>query len=136
MPENKTKPTVSSVTGFLNKIKDPQRRADCIALSGMMEMVSKLKPVMWGPSIVGFGTYHYVYESGRQGDTLLIGFSPRKEAITIYMMCALDRLADELSKLGKHKIGKGCLYIRSLGEVDTAILKRILIKAYKVAKSK
>jgi uncharacterized protein YdhG (YjbR/CyaY superfamily) len=91
---------------------------------------------MWGPSIVGFGTYHYVYESGREGDTILIGFSPRKEAITIYMMCALDRLTDELSKLGKHKTGKGCLYIKSLGEVDTAILKRILLKAYKVAKSK
>ena len=136
MAENKTKPTVSSVTGFLNRIKDPRRRADCITLSGMIESVSRLKPVMRGPSIVGFGTSHYIYESGREGDTILIGFSPRKEAITIYMMCALDRLVDELSKLGKHKTGKGCLYIKSLSEVDTAILKRILVKAYKVAKSK
>jgi hypothetical protein len=136
MAENKTKPTVGSATAFLNRIEDSQRRADCFALSALMESVSKTKPVMWGTSIVGFGTYHYVYESGREGDTVLMGFSPRKEAITIYMMCGLDRLAEELPKLGKHKTGGGCLYIKSLSDVDTAVLKRLLVKAYKVAKSK
>lgn len=136
MAENKTKPTTASVAVFLNKIKDSQRREDCFSLLEIMESVSKVKPVMWGPSIVGFGTYHYVYESGREGDTVLMGFSSRKEAISIYMMCRLDHVADELTKLGKHKTGKGCLYIKSLGDVDHSVLKRILTKAWKIGKSK
>lgn len=135
MAENKTKPTADSVTTFLNSIKDAQRRDDCFALSDLMGSVSKAKPVMWGTSIVGFGTRHYVYESGREGDTVLLGFSPRKDAITIYLTGGLEQLADELPKLGKHKTGGGCLYIKSLGEVDKAILKKILVKSYKVAKS-
>ena len=136
MAENKTKPTMDSVTVYLNKIKDSQRRDDCFALLEFMESASKAKPVMWGASIVGFGNYHYVYESGREGDTVLIGFSPRKDAISIYMMCGLDQLADELPKLGKHKTGKGCLYIKSLDDIDPVVLKRILVKAHKIAKSK
>jgi hypothetical protein len=136
MAENKTKPTDASVTYFLDQIKESRKREDCFALLKMMESVSKEKPIMWGSSIVGFGLYHYVYESGREGDTVQLGFSPRKEAITIYMMCSLAHVADELPKLGKYKTGKGCLYIKSLKDVDAAVLRRILTKAWKVAKSK
>jgi hypothetical protein len=134
MAENKTKPTVASVTAFLNKVKDRQRRDDCFALLKMMQSVSGKEPVMWGSAIVGFGTYHYVYESGREGDTVLIGFSPRKQNISIYMMCSLDRVQEELHKLGKHKTGKGCLYINSLSDVNVAVLQKIFAIAFKEAK--
>ena len=136
MAENKTKPTKSSVAVFLSKIKDEQLRDDCFTILEMMASVSKLEPVMWGSAIIGFGTYHYVYESGREGDTILIGFSPRKQNITIYMMCALDKLNVELSRLGKHKTGKGCLYIKALSDVDPAVLKKILSKGFSEARKK
>lgn len=136
MAENKTKPTKSSVAVFLNKIKDEQLRDDCFTILEMMASVSKLEPVMWGSAIIGFGTYHYVYESGREGDTILIGFSPRKQNITIYMMCALDKLNVELSRLGKHKTGKGCLYIKALSDVDPAVLKKILSKGFSETRKK
>jgi len=133
MAENKTKPTKSSVTTFLNKIQDKQLRDDCFVILEMMQSVSKLEPVMWGSAIVGFGTYHYVYESGREGDTILIGFSPRKQNISIYMMCALDSVNAELTKLGKYKTGKGCLYIKSLSDVNPAALKKVFSKGLKEA---
>jgi len=136
MAENKTKPTGSSVTAFLNKIKDRQLRDDCFVILEMMQKVSNSEPVMWGSAIVGFGTYHYVYESGREGDTLLIGFSPRKQNITIYFMGGLDQVQDELSKLGKYKTGKGCLYIKSLSDVNITALKKVLAKAFKEAQRK
>ena len=131
MAENKTKPTSASVTAYLKKIKDPQRREDCIALVELMKSASKSEPVMWGTSIIGFGTHHYVYESGREGDTVIIGFSSRQDSIALYLMGGLRPLADELPKLGKYKTGKGCLYIKTLADVDTAILKIILAKAWK-----
>ena len=133
MAENKTKPTVSSVTGFLNKIKDPQRRADCIALSGMMESVSKLKPVMWGPSIVGFGTYHYVYESGREGDMPQIGFSLRKQNITLYIGVGDNSDNLLLKKLGKYTTGKVCLYIKKLANVDRNVLQELIADSFERA---
>jgi hypothetical protein len=133
MPENKTKPTIASVTAFLKKIRDPQLRADCFTLLKMMQAVSKKEPVMWGSSIIGFGTFHYVYESGREGDTVVIGFSPRKQNISIYTMCSLDKVKDELLKLGKYKTGKGCLYIKSLNDVNTGALNKVLAKAFKEA---
>ena len=133
MPENKTKPTIASVTTFLNKIQNSQLRTDCFTLLKMMQAVSKAEPVMWGSSIIGFGTFHYVYESGREGDTIVIGFSPRKQNISIYMMCSLDKIKDELVNLGKYKTGKGCLYIKSLSDVNTAALKKVLTKAFKEA---
>ena len=136
MTENKTKPTFDSVTGFLNKIPDTQLRGDCFALLKMMESVSKTKPVMWGSSIIGFGTYHYVYESGREGDTVVIGFSPRKQNITIYLTGGLAPLKDELLELGKHKTGGGCLYIKTLKDINTAVLRKILSKSFKSAKQK
>jgi len=132
MVENLTKPTSESVTDFLNNIQDPRLRDDCIAIKKMLQTISKKKPVMWGNSIIGFGTYHYVYDSGREGDIMVIGFSPRKQNITIYLMCSLDSIKKELSKLGKHKTGKGCLYIKSLSGVDTSVLKKIFTKVIKL----
>ena len=134
MPENKTKPTVKSVTDYLNTIRDSHRRDDCFALVDLMEEVSKAKPVMWGGSIVGFGTHHYVYESGREGDTVVIGFAPRKDTISIYLLGGIKQLTGELAKLGKHKTGGGCLYIKSLSDVNGAVLKKILHKACKFTK--
>ena len=136
MAENKTKPTKNSVAAFLNKIKDSQLRDDCLAIADMMQKVSKHEPVMWGTAIVGFGLYHYVYESGREGDSILIGFSPRKQNISIYLMGGLRKVDNELSKLGKHKTGGGCLYIRSLSEVNATVLTKIFTKAFKEAQRK
>ena len=134
MAENKTKPTTSTVNSFLKKIKDSQLRNDCDTLIEIMESVSKLKPVMWGSAIIGFGTQHYVYESGREGDTMIVGFSPRSQAIALYLAGGLSPLQDELSKLGKHSTGKGCLYIKSLNDVNIPTLKKILTKSYKSVK--
>jgi hypothetical protein len=131
MAENKTKPTKDSVNSFLNKIKDKQVRDDCFEILDMMQKVSKFEPVMWGSAIIGFGNYHYVYASGREGDTMVIGFSPRKQNISIYFMGGLNTVADELSNLGKYKTGKGCLYIKSLSDVNAAVLRKIFVKAFK-----
>jgi hypothetical protein len=136
MSENKTKPTTVTVSSFLKKIQDPQLRRDCDAIIEMLESVSKLKPVMWGTAIIGFGTRHYVYESGREGDTMIVGFSPRKQAIALYLAGGLEPLSDELSKLGKHTTGKGCLYIKSLKDVDVPVLEKILAKSYRSVKQK
>jgi hypothetical protein len=134
MAENKTKPTALTVGSYLKKIKDPQLRKDCNSIIEIMESISKLKPVMWGSAIIGFGTRHYVYESGREGDTMIVGFSPRKQAIALYLAGGLEPLRDELSKLGKHTTGKGCLYLKSLSDVDTNVLKKILTKSYRSVK--
>ena len=131
MAENKTKPTSANVVAFLNKIQSRQLRDDCLTILKMMQTVSKLEPVMWGSAIIGFGTYHYVYESGREGDTIVIGFSPRKQNISIYLMGGLKNVEDELSKLGKYKTGKGCLYIKSLSDVNLEILKKVFAKTFK-----
>jgi hypothetical protein len=134
MTENKTRPTKHSVTAFLNKIADKQVKEDCFALLEMMQKVTGLEPVMWGSAIVGFGSYHYVYESGREGDSILIGFSPRKQNISIYLMGGLKAVEEDLADLGKHKTGGGCLYVKSLDDVNLPVLKRIVVKAFKEAK--
>jgi hypothetical protein len=136
MAENKTQPTKGSVTAFLNKIPDKQLRDDCFAILKMMQEVSNCEPVMWGSAIIGFGTFHYVYESGREGDMVVIGFSPRKENISIYLMGGLKNVEGELSKLGKYKTGKGCLYVKSLSDVKVEVLKKIFAKAFKRAQRK
>jgi hypothetical protein len=134
MPENKTKPTATAVSAFLKKIKDPVIKADCASLVAMLESISRLPPVMWGSAIVGFGTRHYVYESGREGDTMIVGFAPRAKAIALYLAGGLDPLQNELSKLGKHTTGKGCLYINRLSDVDQSVLRKVLTKSYKSVK--
>jgi hypothetical protein len=136
MAEYKTKPTRNSAAAFLNKIRDRQRREDCFAILEIMRQVSGTEPVMWGSAIIGFGTYHYVYESGREGDTTVIGFSPRKQNISIYLMGGLQHLEAELAQLGKYKTGKGCLYINSLSDVNVKVLKKVLARAFKATTRK
>jgi hypothetical protein len=136
MAENKTKPTTDSVTAFLNKIQDQQVREDCYTILEMMQKVSNSEPVMWGSAIIGFGSYHYVYESGREGDTVIIGFSPRKQNITLYLMGGLNKIEGELASLGKYKTGKGCLYIKSLSDVNPDVLKNIFAKAFEEGQRK
>jgi hypothetical protein len=127
MAQNKTKATAASVDDFLDAIADPQRRADGKALRALMERVSGEPAAMWGPSIVGFGSYHYVHESGREGDMCRIGFSPRASEFALYGGFLLS--PDLLARLGKHKTGKGCLYVKRLGDVDMAVLEEIAVAA-------
>jgi uncharacterized protein YdhG (YjbR/CyaY superfamily) len=121
MAELKTKKTAASVKDFLNGIAGEQQRADAFAVAKMMEEVTGEKPRMWGPSIVGFGDYHYKYASGQEGDTFLVGFSPRKNALTLYLLC-MHHFGDNLKKLGNYKAGKGCLYVKKLADIDVAVL--------------
>jgi hypothetical protein len=126
MAETKTKPTSASVDSFLQGVPDAGRRQDSFAVVELMRQATGEEPRMWGPSIVGFGTRHYRYASGREGDTPVLGFSPRKDALTLYLTLGPDRWRDLLSRLGKHKIGKGCLYIRRLDDVDLTCLSQLL----------
>ena len=126
MAENKTKPTADAVTKFLDeKVPDANRRADCDAIVELMEQATKQPGVMWGTSIVGFGTYHYKYESGREGDSMVIGFSPRKTDLTLYGL-SINSAPELMEKLGKYKAGKGCLYIKKLSEVHLPTLKALI----------
>jgi hypothetical protein len=136
MADNKTKPTSLSVAAFIDAITDPTRRADAKALLKVMQDASGEKPKMWGPSIIGFGSYHYRYESGREGDMPLISFSPRKAATVLYNMIASDDCKALLPKLGKHTTGKGCLYIKQLAEVDQQVLKAMVVKSVAAARAR
>jgi hypothetical protein len=127
MPENKTRATEASVDAFLDALPEP-RRADARALVKLMQSVSRQKPKMWGPSIVGFGSYHYRYDSGREGDAPLLCFSPRKSVTVIYNMGSADKAP--LDKLGKHSLSGSCLHIKKLSDVDTAVLKTLFAKSF------
>jgi hypothetical protein len=129
MTENKTKPTTTSVTEFLDAGTDEERRADAKALARLMQKVTGYEPVMWGPSIIGFGSYHYAYESGREGDMLIVGFSPRKAANVLYGLIGFDGAEAVLAKLGKHTSGKGCLYIKKLADVNMNVLETLIAEA-------
>ncbi len=129
MAENKTKATEASVDDYLSAIEDETRRKDCQALAKLMTKATKLKPKMWGTSIVGFGSYHYKYESGREGDACLTGFSPRKGDISIYLVASFPGREELLSKLGKHKMGKACLYVRKLSDVDLKVLEQLVVES-------
>jgi Domain of unknown function (DU1801) len=129
MAEQKTKPTLASIDDFVKAIDDPKRREDCLALIAIMKKTTKCEPKMWGASIVGFGDHHYRYASGHEGDTFILGFSPRKDAIAVYLCAGLDRFREILDQLGKHKTGKGCLYIRRLEDVNQSVLATLLKKA-------
>ena len=128
MAENKTKATDASVEDYLAAIDDEARRKDCGALADLMAKATKQPPRMWGASIVGFGSYHYRYASGREGDTCVVGFSSRKGDITVYGLCAAGA-AGHLSRLGKHKAGKGCVYIKRLSDVDLKVLEKLVAGA-------
>jgi hypothetical protein len=126
MAELKTKKTAASVKDFLNRVPNERKRKDSFAVLKLMQEVTGTKPAMWGPSIVGFGQYHYKYASGREGDMPLAGFSPRKQALTLYITAGFDGYGELLGKLGKYKTGKACLYINKLEDVDLATLKEMV----------
>ena len=136
MAELKTKQTRESVKAFLNKIPEKQRREDCFAVAQMMEEITGHQPEMWGPSIVGFGKYHYKYDSGREGDWMIIGFSPRKTNLTLYLMSGFDQYEDLVKKLGKHSSAKSCLYIKRLSDVDIPTLKKLIRESVKYVRKR
>jgi hypothetical protein len=134
MAENKTKPTEKSVVAFVDSLPEQVRRTDAKALIKLMTGASGEKAKMWGPSIIGFGTYRYKYESGREGDTVLVGFSPRKAALVLYGVTGTEKAGSLLSKLGPHTTGKGCLYIKKLADIDLSTLEQLI--AHSVAAKK
>jgi len=126
MAELKTKKTNASVSAFLLRMADPEQRKDCRTLARMMGKATGAKPKMWGGSIVGFGSYHYEYASGRQGDWFMVGFSPRKQSLSIYLLDWCEGWGTLVGKLGKHRTGKACLYVKRLSDVDVSVLDRLI----------
>ncbi len=126
MTEPKTKPGTQSVTEFLNAVPDDQKRKDSKVLAAIMRRATGCKPVMWGGSIVGFDRYHYRYDSGREGEWPIVGFAPRKQALTVYIMPGFSQYAALLGKLGKHTTAKSCLYIKRLSDVDLTVLEKLI----------
>lgn len=126
MAENKTQATDASVESYLSAIEDESRRKDCEALAKLMAKATKQKAKMWGTSIVGFGSYHYKYESGREGDSCLTGFASRKGDISIYLMAGFPGREALFAKLGKHKMAKACLYVRKLSDIDLKVLEQLV----------
>jgi hypothetical protein len=129
MADNKTKPTKLSVSAFIDAITDRSRRADAKALVKLLQKASGEKPTMWGPSIIGFGSHHYVYDSGREGDMPVIAFSPCKAATVLYGFNGFGGSEAFMAKLGKHTTGKGCVYIKKLADVDQKVLETMAVKA-------
>lgn len=129
MAQNKTQPTSMKVSEFIAAIEDAQKRKDCRELMKMMREITGKRATMWGTSIVGFGKYHYKYASGREGDHFLTGFSPRKQALTIYIMPGFKSHAKLMEKLGKHKTGKSCLYIKNLDDIDRPVLAKLVTES-------
>jgi Domain of unknown function (DU1801) len=127
--ENKTRPTEVSIETFLAGVTHPTRRADADVLIEAMQRLSGEPPVMWGPSIIGFGTCHYRYESGREGDMPLVGFSPRKSNLALYLGKSFDGYAKLISQLGKHKTGASCLYINKLSDIDMGVLEEMITRS-------
>jgi hypothetical protein len=126
MAELKTQPTDRDVIAFLNGIPDEMKRRDSFTIMELMQQVTQSKPVMWGDAIIGFGSYHYCYESGREGDWFLTGFSPRKQNLTLYIMSGFDQYDPLLARLGKHSTGKSCLYIKRLEDINLPALEELV----------
>jgi hypothetical protein len=132
MAELKTKPTNANVLDFLNKTEDLERRKDCLTILELMKEASGVEPVMWGDSIVGFGLYRYTYKTGHSGEWPIIGFSPRKNDLTLYLMPGMygfETVADLMEKLGKYKTGRSCLYIKKLTNINLDVLKELIHKS-------
>jgi hypothetical protein len=127
MAELKTKPTDQDVTAFLDGVADDKKRQDSYAILALMQEVTGEEAKMWGDSMVGFGSYHYKYESGREGDWFLTGFSPRRRNLTLYIMSGFDAYDELLARLGNYKTGKSCLYINKLADVNTAVLRELVV---------
>ena len=134
MAELKTKLNDASVEDFLNTIENDEKREDCFEILKIMKQAAKAEPKMWGTSIVGFGSYHYKGASGREGDWMLTGFSPRKQNITLYIMGGFDQQTDLMKKLGKHSTGKSCLYIKKLKDIDIKVLKELVTESIQMMK--
>ena len=126
MAELKTKPSDMNVDALLDAIPDETRRRDCRSIAKLMEKLTGSRPQLWGTSIVGFGTYHYRYASGREGDWFITGFAPRKNDLTLYILSGFTRFEDLMSRLGRHKTGKSCLYIRRLEDIDMKVLEELI----------
>ena len=131
MAKNKTTQTTSSVDDFLNALKDETKRNDCFALVQLIQKATSWEPKMWGAGIVGFGSHHYQYESGREGDSPNIAFLPRASSIAIYLSANFENREALLAKFGKHKTDKGCVHIKSLGDIDTGILTKMIVNHIK-----
>ncbi|MCA9925164.1 MAG: DUF1801 domain-containing protein, partial [Anaerolineales bacterium] len=131
MAELKTQLNDGNVAAFLNSVENEKKRADSIAILNLMQEVTGEEPKMWGSSIVGFGSYHYKYESGREGDWFTVGFSPRKQSLTLYIMSGFAQYDLLMGKLGKHKTGKSCLYIKKMEDVDQNILRELIRQSVK-----
>jgi len=129
MAELKTKKNKLSVPKFLNSIEDEQKRKDSLEILDIMKKITKSEPAMWGSSIVGFGSYHYKYKSGREGDWFLTGFSPRKQNLTLYIMSGFSEHDELLKKIGRCKTSKGCLYIKRLSDIDKKVLQQVVKKS-------
>ena len=136
MAELKTKLNDGSVEKFLNSIEDENKKSDCFEILKMMKQITKEEPKMWGSSIIGFGNYHYKYASGREGDWFITGFSPRKQSLTIYIMPGFKRYDELMSKLGKYKTGKACLYIKQLEDIDVNVFKELIKQSVKYMEDK
>jgi len=136
MAELKTKPSKASIEKFLNSVKDEKKRSDSYKILELMKKITKEEPVMWGPSIIGFGTYHYKYASGREGDFFITGFSPRKQNLTLYIMSGFKKYPELMKKLGKSKTGSSCLYINKLEDVDVKVLKELITESVKYMRQK
>lgn len=128
---NKTVATGQSVAAFIDAVENERRRNDAKTLLAMMKKITGKKPTMWGPTIIGFGEYHYIYESGREGDMPIVGFSPRKANMVLYVMGSIEENDPLRSKLGKYKTGSACLYVNKLDDVDLSILEQIIEKSYR-----
>jgi hypothetical protein len=131
MAKNKTTETTYSITNFINTIDNEAKRKDAFELLEIMQEATGLEPKIWGSSIIGFGSYHYKYDSGHEGDAPLAGFSPRKDAISLYLSSSFENKEELFSKFGKHKAGKGCIYIKKLTDVDVEILKIMISTSVK-----
>lgn len=125
-PPNKTQPTDADVAAFLHAVEHPTRRADALALDALFQEITGWQPRLWGPSIIGYGQYHYRYSSGLEGDFLATGFSPRKASLSIYIMPGYQDYGAILSRLGKHKSGKACLYVNKLADIDMTVLAELI----------
>jgi len=136
MSQNKTKPTKLKVSEFIAGIEDDQKRADCRELMRIMREITGNRATMWGPSIVGFGRYHYKYASGREGNFFLTGFSPRKQALSIYVISGFKPHTELMEKLGKHKKGKSCLYVKRLADVDKHTLVELITTSVALMREK
>jgi hypothetical protein len=136
MPENKTRPTKLSVAAFIDAIEDDARRADAKALVKLMQDVTGERPTLWGPAIVGFGSYHYRYESGREGDAPCVSFSPRKSATVVYINGGSKSFGEHLAKLGPHKTSGGCIHVKRLADIDKRVLAKLITASVEATREK